>query len=141
MDDKLPVADDLRYYHQNQPSNLTTSNSFDNAKPRHLFQNDNSNLVDINLPDINLANNTNKIFETCQKPIQQTEYNPVTNWTSQINDWENDNTTKGKAIGVVGASGGIGSTIFSICLGLYLAKNYKTVLMDAITGGCGLDIT
>ncbi|MDR3116676.1 MAG: hypothetical protein LBT91_02425 [Bifidobacteriaceae bacterium] len=49
--------------------------------------------------------------------------------------------TNNKTIAIVGSTGGIGTTLFSICFALYLSQFHKTILIDSVAGGTGLDIT
>ncbi|MDR2748600.1 MAG: hypothetical protein LBB10_01720 [Bifidobacteriaceae bacterium] len=60
--------------------------------------------------------------------------------TQTLNTQNFSNQQLGKTIAIVGANGGIGTTLFSICLSIYLSKTANTILVDGMAGGSGLDI-
>ncbi|MDR2799495.1 MAG: AAA family ATPase [Bifidobacteriaceae bacterium] len=132
MEWNIKIADDLCFDRTENPPNIDSFNQEpinepiiqESDTPKHLSEN-------IIIPEIPNEQNLKDNYD-----IRQYNFNVNSNLYNQnIVDKK-----RGKTIAIVGAKGGIGTTLFSICLSLYLSKTNKTALVDAQAGGGGLDI-
>ncbi|MDR3152521.1 MAG: hypothetical protein LBT85_03590 [Bifidobacteriaceae bacterium] len=109
------------------PNNVLSNFSPPNAFPKNIFQ---ENIpLENNFPMNNFSANNFSANNLTPNNINSNSFQAPLS----IND-------NHKTIAVVGAVGGIGATLFSICLALYLSKLHRTILIDGIAGGGGLDI-